>query len=89
MCFFKSQFYFLIWLILGFPGGSDGKEYACNAEDRSLIPGSGRSPEEGKGYPLQYSCLENFMDRRTWQVTFHGGCKESDTTERLIHGKYQ
>ena len=48
---------------LGFPGGSDGKESACNAalETRS-IPGSGRSPGEGNGYPLQYSCLENSMD---------------------------
>ena len=70
--FFRSQFYFLIRLILGFPGGSDGKEYACNAEDRSLIPGSGRSPEEDKGYPLQYSCLENPMDRGAWWATVHG-----------------
>ena len=46
-------------------GGSDGKASAYNAGDPGLIPGSGRSPEEGKGYPLQYSCLENFMDRGT------------------------
>jgi len=45
------------------PGGSDGKESACNAGDPGLIPGLGRSPGEGKGYPLQYSCLENSMDR--------------------------
>ena len=44
---------------LDFPGGSDGKEYACNAGDLGLIPGSGRSPGEGNGNPLQYSCLEN------------------------------
>ena len=44
---------------LGFPGGSDGKESACNAGDSGLIPGSGRSPGEGNGNPLQYSCLEN------------------------------
>ena len=42
-----------------FPGGSDGKEPACNAGDPTLIPGSGRFPGEGNGYPLQYSCLEN------------------------------
>ena len=47
----------------GFPGVSDGKEYACNAGDPGLIPGSGRSPGEGNGNPLQYSCLENPMDR--------------------------
>ena len=46
----------------GFPGGSDGKESACNAGDLGLIPGLGRSPGEGKGYPLQYFGLENSMD---------------------------
>ena len=46
----------------GFPGSSAGKESACNAEDLCLIPGLGRSPEEEKGYPLQYSGLENSMD---------------------------
>ena len=45
----------------GFPSGSDGKESACNARDLGLILGSGRSPGEGNGYPLQYSCLENSM----------------------------
>ena len=49
-------------LTRGFPGGSDGKESACNVGDLGLIPGLGRSPEEGKGYPLQYSGLENSMD---------------------------
>ena len=52
---------------MGFPGGSDGKESACNAGDLSSIPGLGRSPEEGNGNPLQYSCLENSMDRGAWQ----------------------
>ena len=47
---------------LGFPGGSDGKESACNVGDLGLIPGLGRSPGEGHGNPLQYSGLENFMD---------------------------
>ena len=48
---------------MGFPGGSDGKESACNAGDPGWIPASGRSPGEGNGYSLQYSCLENSMDR--------------------------
>ena len=51
---------------LGFPGGSDSKESAYNAGDLGSIPGSGRSPGEGNGYPLQYSCLENPMDRGAW-----------------------
>ena len=54
---------------MGFPGGSDSKESACNAGDPGLIPGSRRSPGEGNGNPLQYSGLENFTDRRAWQVT--------------------
>ena len=47
---------------VGFPGGSDGKESACNVGDQCSIPGLGRSPGEGKGTPLRYSCLENPMD---------------------------
>ena len=53
------------------PGGSVGKESACNALDLGLIPGSGISPEEGNGNLLQYSCLENPMDRGAWQATVH------------------
>ena len=56
----------------GFPGGSDGKEYACNAGDPGSIPGSGRLSGEGNGYPFQYSCLENLMDRGAWWATVHG-----------------
>ena len=52
-------------------GGSDDKESAYNAGDRGLIPGSGRSPGEGNGNPLQYFCLENSMDRRAWQAAVH------------------
>ena len=51
------------------------KEFVCNAEDVSSIPASGRSPGEGNGYPLEYSCLENFMDRGSWQATVHGVAK--------------
>ena len=60
---------------MGFPSGSDDKESACNTEVMSLIPGSGRSPGEGDGYPLQYSCLENSMDRGAWLATLHGVAK--------------
>ena len=56
---------------IGFPGSSDGKESACNAGDLGLIPGLGRSPGGGHGNPLQYSCLENPMDRGAWQATDH------------------
>ena len=65
---------------MDFPGGSDSKQSACNAEDPDSIPGLGRSPAEGNGYPLQYSCLENFMDRGAWQAIVHG-VAESDMTE--------
>ena len=51
---------------MGFPGGSDGKASVCNAGDLGLIPGLGRSPREGNGSPLQYSCLENPMDQGAW-----------------------
>ena len=52
--------------LLGFPGDSDDKESSCNAGDLGLIPGSVRTPGEGNGNPLQYSCLENSMDRGAW-----------------------
>ena len=54
-----------------FPGDSESKESACNAGDSGSIPGSGRSPGEGNGNPLYHSCLENFMDRGTWQAIVH------------------
>ena len=62
-------------VLSGFPGSSDGKESSCNAGDPNLIPGSGRSPGEGTGNPLQYSCLLNSMDRKAWQATVHGATK--------------
>ena len=61
--------------MLSFPGGSEGKASACNAGDLDSIPGSGRSPGEGNGNPLQYSCLENSMDRGAWWATVHGVAK--------------
>ena len=57
---------------LGFPGGSGGKESTCNAGDPGSISGSGRSPGEGNGNPLQYSLLENPMDKGAWWATVHG-----------------
>ena len=60
---------------MGFPGGSDCKESACNAGDLGSIPGSGRSFEEGIGYPLQYSCLGNSLDRGAWRATVPGFTK--------------
>ena len=60
---------------MGFPSGSHGKESACNMGDPGSIPGSERAPGEGNSYPLQYSCLENVMDRGVWQATVHGVAK--------------
>ena len=63
---------------MGFPHSSVSKESACNAGDLGLIPQLGRSPGEGNGNPLQYSCLENPMDRGAWHATVHG-------VARVIH----
>ena len=60
---------------LDFPGGSDGQVSAYNSGDPGSIPGMGRSPGEGNGNPLQYSCLENPMDRGVWVTTVHGVTK--------------
>ena len=64
------------------PGGTDGKEFACNAGGLGLIPGSGISPGEGNGNPFHYSCLENSMDRRAWLATVNE-VAESHSTELL------
>ena len=64
-----------------------GEESTCNAGhagDAGSIPGWGRSPEGGHGNPLQYSCLENLMDRVAWRAVFHGGCKVSDMAEEAF-----
>ena len=75
---FFCNIYIFIWLHQGFPGGSDGKEPACNVGDLGSIPGSGRFPWRRDGNPLQYSCLEN--PHRPWQATVHG-VAELDTSE--------
>ena len=64
-----------MYFLSGFHGGSDGKESACNAGDPGLISRTGRSPGDGNINPLQYSCLDNLMDRGAWQATVHGVTK--------------
>ena len=56
---------------MSFPGGSDSEESACNVGDQGSVPGLGRFPGEGNGNPLQYSCMENFIDRGAWRATVH------------------
>ena len=67
----QEQFKATCLCVLDFSGGSDDKESACNAGDMGSIPGLGRSPGEGNGYPLQYFCLENSMDRGIWSATVY------------------
>ena len=72
--------------LVGFPGDVSGKEPICNAgdiRDASSIPGLGRSPGEGNGNPLQYSCLENSIDRGAWLATVYGVAKTSTGLKRL------
>ena len=74
-----SDHFLSFWTSLvfhGFPWWFRGKEPICQAEDTCSIPGSGRSPGEGNGNPLQYTCLKNPMDGGAWQVTIHGIVKE-------------
>ena len=66
---------FLLFVYEGFHGGSDSEEFSCNEGDPGLIPGSERSPGKGNGYPLQYSSLENSMDRGPWWTIVHGVAK--------------
>ena len=73
-----------IWL-RDSPSGSDSKESACIARSSGSVPGLGRSPGEGKGYPFQYSCLENSMDRGAWWATVRGITKSWTWTEWLTH----
>ena len=70
--YFSSKTDMMIGIL---PGGSDGKESAGNAGELYLIPGLGGFPGEGNGYPLQYSCLENSMDRGAWRAAVHGVAK--------------
>ena len=79
---FTCKFYLKLFSgAKGFPGGSNGKVSAHNVGDLGSIPGSGRSPGEGNGNPLQYSCLENSMDGGAWWANSPWDSKESETTE--------
>ena len=80
----NAQMYVYIYTGIDFPGSSDGKESAYNAGDPGSVSGLGKSPEEGNGNPLQYSCLENSMDRGAWWATVHGVAK-SQTRLRNFH----
>ena len=71
----------------GFPGGSDGKESACNARDLGSFPGLGRSPGEGYSRPLQYSCLETPMDRGAWQAAARGVAKSRTQLSMLNYSR--
>ena len=79
-CFFVLAiplllFSFSVFHLFSFYGVSDGKEFACSAGDLGSVPGSGRYHEEGNGYPLHYSCLENPMDRGAWWAAVRGVAK--------------
>ena len=76
-------YYYRLCHRMGFPCDSKGKETACNVGDESSIPGLGTSPGEENGNPLQYSCLENPMDRGAWLAITHRVAKESDMTQQL------
>ena len=76
-------------MLLGLPGGSDGKESTCNAGDLASVPGLGRSPEEEHGDSLQYSCLENPHGQRSLVGYSPWVHKESDTTEQLSTSLWQ
>ena len=74
------------WCLLG---GSDGKESVCSAREPGLIPGLGRSPGEGNGYALQYSCLEKSMDRGAWWATVHGVTTSGTRLNDWVSHKWQ
>ena len=79
------------YLSVSFPGGSDGKESACNAgdaRDMGSTPGLGRSTEVRNGNPLQYSYLENSMDRRAWQTAVHGVSKSRTALSTAEHALF-
>ena len=84
ICYFQLLFFhLLVFILMSFPGSSAGKESVCSAGDPGSTPGLGRSPEEGIGYTLQYSCLENPHGQRSLEGYSPWGCKELETTEQL------
>ena len=84
---------YLLWqggsILLDFPCGSDSKDFACNAGDLGSVPGLGRSPAEGNGNPLLYSCLENSMNRKACWTTIHRVTKELDSTEETTSATWE
>ena len=79
--------YYVLWIskiMIFFPRGSDSKESACNVRDPVSIPRLERSPGEGNGYPLQYSCLENSIDRGTWWAAAHGVAESRTQLRRKL-----
>ena len=85
-----TDLYVVCKYCMGFPGGSDGKETAYSVGDLGSIPESGRSPGEGNGNLLQYSCLENSMDRGAWKTIFHGVAKSMTQLSHLtLHFIYE
>ena len=74
---------------MGFPGGLDGKEFACSVGDGGSILGSGRSAGERNGYSLQYACLENSTDRGAWWATVHGVLKGQTRLKTNTHGYFK
>ena len=88
--FMSESLYSLLLVIPScFPGGSDGKESACQCRRPGLDPWVGKIPGEGKGYPLQCSCLENPMDRGAWRATVHGVAKsQTQLSDQHFHFPY-
>ena len=83
----EKTFYSVLERNRGFPGGSSGREPACNAGDRGSIPGSGRSPGGQHGSPLQHSCLENPTDSGAWRATGHWVSESQTTTEATLYAR--
>ena len=85
LTFLKLFLKLILYIYMGFPGGSEVKASACNAGDLGSIPGLGRSPGEGNGNPLQYSCLENPMDGGAWWATIHRVAKSRTRLSDFTH----
>ena len=83
-----AQLHTHVCVLLGFPGGSEGKESTCNLEDPGSVAGLGRSSGRGHGNPLQYSCLENPMDRAVWWAIAHGAARVGHNLDLLLFNCY-
>ena len=81
----RNSLWLRVYLNIGFPGGSEVKAPVCSVGDLGSIPGLGRFPGEGNGNPLQYSCLENPMDRGAWWAIVHGVAKSRTRLSDFTH----